>query len=60
MKITRFSSIAALGAVAALSLAGCAANEAPQGGGDTEAPESTLSGTLEASGASSQESAQQA
>ena len=60
MKITRFSSIAALGAVAALSLAGCAANETPQGGGDTEAPESTLSGTLEASGASSQESAQQA
>lgn len=62
MKITRFSSVAALGAVAALSLVGCAANEAPAGSGDesTAPSESTLSGTIEATGASSQEAAQQA
>ncbi|OCG72735.1 phosphate ABC transporter substrate-binding protein PstS [Microbacterium sediminis] len=62
MKITRFSSVAALGAVAALSLVGCAANEpAPGGGDESSAPsESTLSGTIEATGASSQETAQSA
>jgi phosphate transport system substrate-binding protein len=61
VKITRFSSIAALGAVAALSLAGCAANEPNGTGGDGESPaESSLSGTIEATGASSQEAAQQA
>ena len=54
MKITRISRIAALGAVAALALAGCASNEA--GGSTSEAPaESTLSGELVGSGASSQE-----
>ncbi|MDO8381830.1 MAG: phosphate ABC transporter substrate-binding protein PstS [Microbacterium sp.] len=54
MKITRISRIAALGAVAALALAGCASNEA--GGNTREAPsESNLSGELVGSGASSQE-----
>lgn len=63
MKITRFSSIAALGAVAALTLAGCAANETAPGG-ESSAPagdgETTLSGTISATGASSQGSAQEA
>lgn len=54
MKITRISRIAAISAVAALALAGCASNEA--GGSTSEAPaESTLSGELVGSGASSQE-----
>ncbi|MDN3309986.1 phosphate ABC transporter substrate-binding protein PstS [Microbacterium oryzae] len=61
MKITRLSSLAAVSAIAALSLAGCAANE----GGTDSAPgdsaeESTLSGTLDATGASSQTAAQEA
>lgn len=64
MKITRLSSIAALGAVAALTLAGCAANEAPAGNGGSSAEpgasESSLSGTINATGASSQGSAQEA
>ncbi|MDX2375968.1 phosphate ABC transporter substrate-binding protein PstS [Microbacterium sp. LRZ72] len=59
MKISRISRVAALGAVAALALAGCAANE---GGGTTEpgAGDSSLSGTLDATGASSQAAAQEA
>jgi len=62
VKITRFTSVAALGAVAALTLVGCAANE---GGSSDDAASgeetaSTLSGTLDATGASSQEAAQQA
>lgn len=60
MKISRIARIGAIGAVAALALAGCAANEGGAGG-STDAPsESTLSGTIEATGASSQEAAQQA
>ncbi|WP_435746578.1 phosphate ABC transporter substrate-binding protein PstS [Microbacterium sp. PMB16] len=60
MKISRIARIGAIGAVAALALAGCAANEGGTGG-NTDAPsESTLSGTIEATGASSQEAAQQA
>jgi len=62
VKIARFTSIAAFGAVTALALAGCAANEAPAGG-ESGAPEetaSTLSGTINATGASSQGSAQEA
>lgn len=61
MKITRTARIAALGAVAALALAGCAANEGaapttdPADGG---AP--ALQGTISATGASSQTSAQEA
>lgn len=59
MKISRIARIGALGAVAALALAGCAANEG--GTGSTEAPSgSTLTGTIEATGSSAQEAAQQA
>ena len=66
MKLNRLSGIAALGAVAALTLAGCAANEQPADqNGDTttsEAPADSggASGTIGATGASSQASAQQA
>ena len=61
MKISRIARIGAIGAVAALALAGCAANEAPAGdGGSTDAPSSSVSGMIEATGASSQEAAQQA
>ncbi|PZU38951.1 MAG: phosphate ABC transporter substrate-binding protein PstS [Microbacterium sp.] len=54
MKITRISRVAALGAVAALALAGCAANE---GGTTTEPTEggSSLSGELVGAGSSAQE-----
>ena len=65
VKITRLSTIAALGAVAALSLAGCAANETgtPAGDGATGAPADTaaaFTGTANASGSSAQGSAQEA
>ncbi|MGW9112510.1 phosphate ABC transporter substrate-binding protein PstS [Microbacterium sp. NPDC055683] len=62
MKITRLSSLAAVGAVAALSLAGCAANEGTTSstGGTEGSAASSISGTIEATGASSQEAAQQA
>ena len=60
MKISRIARIGAVGAVAALALAGCAANEAPAGGSSEEPSESTLSGTLDATGASSQTAAQEA
>jgi phosphate transport system substrate-binding protein len=58
VKITRISRIAALGAVAALALAGCASNE---GGTSSEAPSDgpVLEGTLAGGGASSQEVAVQ-
>ncbi|MGM7668439.1 phosphate ABC transporter substrate-binding protein PstS [Microbacterium sp. A93] len=63
MKISRIARISAIGAVAALALAGCAANEAPAA--DTsDAPAETgataLSGTIDATGASSQAAAQEA
>lgn len=63
MKLTRLSGVAALGAVAALTLAGCAANEAPAGdndNGDTPAEGSGVTGTISATGASSQSAAQEA
>ena len=60
MKISRIARIGAIGAVAALALAGCAANEGGTGGSSDAPSESTLSGTIEATGASSQEAAQQA
>ena len=64
MKITRFSTIAALGAVAAFTLAGCAANEtaapADSAPADNGAETTSLSGTIDATGASSQGSAQEA
>lgn len=63
MKIARFTSFAAFGAIAAVALAGCAANEAPAGDSSAPAGEETtssLSGTINATGASSQGSAQEA
>lgn len=58
MKISRTGGFAALAIVGALALSSCAANETPAPGGEGE--ESTLSGTLNGSGASSQGSAQEA
>ncbi|MBF4622547.1 phosphate ABC transporter substrate-binding protein PstS [Clavibacter sp. VKM Ac-2542] len=58
MKISRLSSAAALAAVTALALSSCASNEAPAEGGDASA--STLSGTLNGIGATSQGAAQEA
>ena len=60
MKLTRIAQLGAITAVAALALAGCAANET--GGGNTAAPDngSTLSGTLSGIGASSMGAAQEA
>lgn len=61
MKISRIARFGAIGAVAALALAGCAANEgSATDGGETDAPVSDVSGMIEATGASSQEAAQQA
>jgi phosphate transport system substrate-binding protein len=60
VKISRIARIGAVGAVAALALAGCAANEGGTGGSSAEPNESSISGTIEATGASSQEAAQQA
>jgi phosphate transport system substrate-binding protein len=54
---TRLTGAAALAAVVALSLSSCASNEPPAG---SDASESTLSGTLNGIGASSQGSAQEA
>jgi len=60
VKISRIARIGAIGAVAALTLAGCATNEGGSTGGSSDAPESTLSGTIDATGASSQTAAQEA
>jgi phosphate transport system substrate-binding protein len=60
VKITRLGSAAALAAVTAIALSSCAANEAPAEGGDASASASTLEGTLNGIGASSQGSAQEA
>lgn len=60
MKISRIARIGAVGAIAALALAGCAANEGGDGGSSEEPTESTLSGTIDATGASSQAAAQEA
>lgn len=60
MKISRIARIGAIGAVAALALSGCAANESNAADDQGEATGSSLSGLLEATGASSQEAAQQA
>ncbi|MFK0403650.1 phosphate ABC transporter substrate-binding protein PstS [Microbacterium sp. NPDC090225] len=60
MKISRIARIGAIGAVAALALAGCAANEGGTGGSSDAPSESTLSGTIDATGASSQTAAQEA
>ncbi|GAB3601350.1 phosphate ABC transporter substrate-binding protein PstS [Microbacterium tumbae] len=61
MKISRIARIGAIGAVAALALAGCAANETTPSDDSSDAPvTSELAGQVEATGASSQEAAQQA
>jgi phosphate transport system substrate-binding protein len=60
VKISRIARIGAIGAVAALALAGCAANEGGTGGSSDAPSDSTLSGTIDATGASSQTAAQEA
>lgn len=60
MKLNRLAKIGALGAVAALALTACAANEGTDTASDTTDETSTLSGTLDATGASSQTAAQEA
>ncbi|HCJ49394.1 MAG TPA: phosphate ABC transporter substrate-binding protein PstS [Microbacterium sp.] len=61
MKLNRIARLGAVAAVAALSLSACAANEpAPGGDSSNSGSESTLSGTVKATGASSQGAAQQA
>jgi len=60
VKISRIARLSAVSAVAALALTGCAANEVPADNGSTDAPASSLEGTLKATGASSQGSAQEA
>lgn len=60
MKITRFAQLGAISAVAALALAGCAANEGGNTGGGTDGGSSSLSGEVNSGGASSQEVAVQA
>ncbi|NHI17514.1 extracellular solute-binding protein [Microbacterium excoecariae] len=60
MKLTRLSGVAALGAVAALTLAGCAANEGASSDTSSGETASGLSGTIGATGASSQTAAQEA
>ncbi|MGB3373744.1 MAG: phosphate ABC transporter substrate-binding protein PstS [Microbacterium sp.] len=60
MKISRIARISAIGAVAALALAGCAANEPSTPAGSDAPTTSALEGTLKATGASSQGSAQEA
>lgn len=62
MKLNRIAQLGAITAIAALSLTACAANE-PAGNGSTTDPSSpaaALTGTLNATGASSQDAAQQA
>ncbi len=61
MKLSRFAQIGAIGAVAALTLVGCAANEGGSStstdgtGTDSTAAASSLSGTLNGGGATSQQ-----
>lgn len=64
MKLNRIAQLGAVAAIAALALTGCAANEPaanPGSGTNTPGDEGTaLTGTLNATGASSQDAAQQA
>ncbi|MFB3979860.1 phosphate ABC transporter substrate-binding protein PstS [Microbacterium proteolyticum] len=60
MKITRFAQLGAVSAVAALALAGCAANEGGSGSTDGGGSGSTLSGEVASGGSSAQEVAVQA
>ena len=62
MKLNRIAQLGAITAIAALSLTACAANE-PAGNGSTTDPSSpaaSLTGTLNATGSSAQDAAQQA
>jgi phosphate transport system substrate-binding protein len=58
LKLKRFGMIGAVAVAGTMLLASCAANEGT--GGATDAPVSTLAGTLDGAGASSQGSAQEA
>ncbi|GAA3941703.1 phosphate ABC transporter substrate-binding protein PstS [Microbacterium soli] len=61
MKISHIARLSAISAIAALALAGCAANEPAPSDSEGSAPaETALTGTIEATGASSQEAAQAA
>lgn len=60
MKLNRFAQLGAVAAISALALAGCASNETPSGGGSASEGGSDLTGTLNATGASSQDAAEQA
>lgn len=60
MKFTTFGRAAAVTAIAALALSGCAANEGDTAGGGSSEAASDLTGTLVGAGASSQQSAQEA
>ncbi|RWZ64475.1 phosphate ABC transporter substrate-binding protein PstS [Labedella populi] len=60
MKFNTFGRTAAVTALAALALSGCAANEGGTAGGDSSESASELTGTLVGAGASSQQSAQEA
>lgn len=59
MKLNRFAQLGAVAAVAALALAGCAANEGGTGDGSNAPEDGSLSGNLVGGGASSQEVAVQ-
>ncbi|GAA1966173.1 phosphate ABC transporter substrate-binding protein PstS [Microbacterium deminutum] len=60
MKLTRIAQVAAIGAIAALALAGCASNESGGGSTPSQSAGPALSGTLDGSGATSQQVAIQA
>ncbi|QIG39984.1 phosphate ABC transporter substrate-binding protein PstS [Microbacterium sp. 4R-513] len=60
MKISRIAQLGAVAAIAALTLAGCASNETAAGGAPSESSGPALSGTLNGSGATSQQVAIQA
>jgi len=60
VKLNRIAKIGAVGAVAALALTACAANEGTDSSSDSSEGTSALSGTLDATGASSQTAGQEA
>jgi len=60
VKLNRIARVGAVAAVAVLSLSACAANEGTPAGGQSSNGGSALSGTVKATGASSQGAAQQA
>jgi phosphate transport system substrate-binding protein len=60
VKLTRIAQVAAIGAIAALALAGCASNETPSDDSSADPSAVALSGEIAGAGASSQEVAVQA